>query len=119
MTCQKFQFGCGCFGTREGHQRYQCTTSNKVRIDPRNSALGKLYPPVEKAEMILRLLFEGKSVSSVSRLLDVHIATILKLLVKAGKKGRANHGAGHPPGPNAVTSNWMSCWRLWARIRNV
>ena len=45
-----------------------------------------MYLPIEKAEMILRLLLEGNSVSSVSRFLDVHIATILKLLVIAGEK---------------------------------
>jgi lambda repressor-like predicted transcriptional regulator len=45
-----------------------------------------MYLPVEKAELILKLLLEGNSVSSVSRLTDVHIATILKLLVKAGEK---------------------------------
>jgi hypothetical protein len=42
--------------------------------------------PIEKAEMILRMLLEGNSVSSVSRLTDVHIATILEVLVKAGEK---------------------------------
>jgi len=48
-----------------------------------------MYLPIEKAEAILRLLLEGNSVSSVSRFLDVHIATILKLLVKAGEKSEA------------------------------
>ena len=36
--------------------------------------------------MILRMLLEGNSVSSVSRLTEVHVSTILKLLVKAGEK---------------------------------
>jgi len=40
----------------------------------------------EKAELILKMLLEGNSGSSVARLLDVHTATILKLLVKAGEK---------------------------------
>jgi hypothetical protein len=45
-----------------------------------------MYLPIEKAETILKMLLEGNSVSSASRLTDVHIATILKLLVKAGEK---------------------------------
>jgi transposase-like protein len=45
-----------------------------------------MYLPVEKAEMVLRLLLEGNSVSSVERLTNVHHKTILKLLVLAGEK---------------------------------
>jgi IS1 family transposase len=45
-----------------------------------------MYLPIEKAEAILRLLLEGNSVSSVSRLTGAHIGTILRLLVKAGEK---------------------------------
>jgi hypothetical protein len=45
-----------------------------------------MYVPVEKAEMVLRLLLEGNSVSSVERATDVHHTTILKLLVLAGEK---------------------------------
>src|SRR5216684_4370810 len=45
-----------------------------------------MYLPVEKAELVLRLLLEGNSVSSVVRLTDVHQKTILKLLVVAGEK---------------------------------
>jgi IS1 family transposase len=45
-----------------------------------------MYLPVEKAEMVLRLLLEGNSVSSTVRLTDVHQKTVLKLLVLAGEK---------------------------------
>jgi IS1 family transposase len=45
-----------------------------------------MYLPMERAEMVLRLLLEGNSVSSVERAMDVHHATILKLLVLAGEK---------------------------------
>jgi len=45
-----------------------------------------MYLPVEKAEMVLKLLLEGCSVSSTERLTDVHHTTILKLLVLAGEK---------------------------------
>lgn len=45
-----------------------------------------MYLPLDKAEMVLRLLLEGNSVSSVERVTDVHHGTILKLLVLAGEK---------------------------------
>jgi IS1 family transposase len=45
-----------------------------------------MYLSVEKAEMVLKLLLEGNSVSSVERITDVHHTTILKLLVLAGEK---------------------------------
>jgi IS1 family transposase len=45
-----------------------------------------MYLPVEKAEMVLRLLLEGNSVSSVERVTEVHHTTILKLLVQVGEK---------------------------------
>src|SRR5580698_8523275 len=44
------------------------------------------YLPIEKAEMVLRLLLEGNSVSSVERATEVHHTTILKLLVQVGEK---------------------------------
>ena len=45
-----------------------------------------MYLPIEKAEMVLSLLLEGNSVSSVERITGIHHATILKLLVLAGEK---------------------------------
>jgi hypothetical protein len=45
-----------------------------------------MYLPIEKAEMILSLLLEGNSVSSIERITGVHHGTILKLLVLAGEK---------------------------------
>jgi IS1 family transposase len=57
-----------------------------VFTDARDATLDGMYLPVEKAEMVLKLLLEGNSVSSVERLTDVHHTTILKLLVLAGEK---------------------------------
>jgi IS1 family transposase len=45
-----------------------------------------MYLPIEKAELVLRLLLEGNSVSRVERSADVHHTTILRLLVLAGEK---------------------------------
>jgi transposase-like protein/IS1 family transposase len=87
MTCPTCQRECKRKGhDRKGNQRYQCHQCSKTFLEARAKPLGGMYLPIEKAELILRMLLEGNSVSSVSRLLDVHIATILKLLVKAGEK---------------------------------
>jgi IS1 family transposase len=45
-----------------------------------------MYIPVGKAELVLKMLLEGNSVSSVVRLTGVHQKTILKLLVLAGER---------------------------------
>src|SRR5258705_13639425 len=60
--------------------------SRRVFTDAREDHLDGMYLPIEKAEMVLRLILEGNSVSSVERLTDVHHTTILKLLVIAGEK---------------------------------
>jgi len=55
-----------------------------------------MYLPIEKAEMVLKLLLEGNSVSSVERITEVHHTTILKLLVLAGEKCERDHGRENP-----------------------
>ena len=86
MTCHNCRTDCRKFGKRGNRQRYQCTQCRKVFTDARDTTLDGMYLPVEKAEMVLKLLLEGNSVSSTERLTDVHHTTILKLLVLAGEK---------------------------------
>src|ERR1700736_4046727 len=86
MTCPCRRAEYPCFGKRNTRQRYQCRQCNKIFTDARDNTLDGMYLPVEKAEMVLRLLLEGNSVSSVVRLTDVHQKTILKLLILAGEK---------------------------------
>lgn len=86
MTCQACRTECRKFGKRKNRQRYQCTQCGKVFTDARDNTLDGMYLPVEKAEVILAMLLEGNSVSSVSRITGAHIGTILRLLVKAGEK---------------------------------
>jgi IS1 family transposase/transposase-like protein len=86
MTCHNCRTECRKFGKRQSRQRYQCTQCRKVFTDARDQTLDGMYLPVEKAEMVLRLLLEGNSVSSVERATEVHHTTILKLLVQAGEK---------------------------------
>jgi len=86
MTCHNCRAECRKFGKRNQRQRYQCQQCRKVFTDARDQTLDGMYLPVEKAEMVLRLLLEGNSVSSVGRITEVHHTTILKLLVLAGEK---------------------------------
>jgi transposase-like protein/IS1 family transposase len=86
MTCHNCRSECRKFGKRGNRQRYQCSQCSKVFTDARDKTLEGMYLSVEKAEMVLRLLLEGNSVSSTVRLTDVHQKTVLKLLVLAGEK---------------------------------
>lgn len=86
MTCHNCRIDCRKFGKRKNRQRYQCTQCRKVLTDARDNTLDGMYLPMEKAELVLRLLLEGNSVSSVERITEVHHGTILKLLVLAGEK---------------------------------
>jgi transposase-like protein len=87
MTCHNCRTECRKFGKhRNGLSRYQCRQCHKTFTEPQEKPLDGMYLPIEKAEMVLRMLLEGNSVSSVERLTEVHHTTILKLLVLAGEK---------------------------------
>jgi transposase-like protein/IS1 family transposase len=87
VTCHNCRTECKRKGRdRKGTQRYQCRQCSKTFLEPQEKPLDGMYLPIDKAEMVLRLLLEGNSVSSVARITDVHHTTILKLLVLAGEK---------------------------------
>jgi len=72
-----------------------------------------MYLPIEKAEMVLKLLLEGNSVSSVERLTEVHHTTILKLLVLAGEKCERVMAEK----VRNVSARDVECDELWAFIQ--
>lgn len=86
MTCHNCRSECRKFCKRQNRQFYQCNQCRKVFADARDVTLDGMYLPIEKAEMVLKLLLEGNSVSTVERVTDVHHTTILKLRVLAGEK---------------------------------
>jgi IS1 family transposase/transposase-like protein len=86
MTSHNCRAECRKFGKRQNRQRYQCQQCRKVFTDARDNALDGMYLPIEKAELVMKLLLEGNSVSTVERITEVHHTTILKLLVLAGEK---------------------------------
>jgi transposase-like protein/IS1 family transposase len=87
VTCHSCRIECKRKGRdRNGNQRYQCRQCSKTFLEPREKTLDGMYLPMDKTEMVLRLLLEGNSVSSTERLTGVHHGTILKLLVLAGER---------------------------------
>ena len=62
MTRHNCRIDCRKFGKRKNRQRYQCIQCRKVFTDARDQTLDGMYLPVEKAEMVLRLLLEGNSI---------------------------------------------------------
>ena len=87
MTCHSCRTVAQKHGKdRKGNQRFKCQQCSKTFLEPQEKPLDGMYLPIEKAELVLKLLLEGNSVSTVERITEVHHTTILKLLVLAGEK---------------------------------
>jgi transposase-like protein/IS1 family transposase len=87
MTCHNCQSQAVKIGKdRKGNQRYLCRACRKTFQEQQDKPLGGMYLPLEKAEMVLRLLVEGNSIRSIERITGVEKKTVLKLLVLAGEK---------------------------------
>ncbi len=69
---------------RNGSARLRCKVCGKTFTEPQEKPLGKMYVPVEQAKMVLRLLVEGSSLRSASRITGLDRETICKLLVTFG-----------------------------------
>ena len=66
--------------------------------------------PIEKRRLILNMLVEGSSMRSISRIADVSINTVSKLLVDAGQACIAIHDE-HVPG---VQASRVQCDEIWS-----
>ena len=87
MTCHNCKTECKRSGKhRNGLQRFKCSQCTKTFTEAHERPLDEMRLPMEKAEMILKMLCEGVSVRSIERLTDVHRDTILRLLVLAGQR---------------------------------
>ena len=87
VTCHSCRIECKRHGRdRKRTQRFKCRQCSKTFLEPQADHLDGMYLPMEKAEMVLSLLLEGNSVSSIERVTGVHHGTILKLLVLVGEK---------------------------------
>ena len=73
---------------RKGNQRYRCLVCGKTWTEPQDKPLGAMTVPVADAKTVLRLLVEGSSLRSASRITGLDRATICKLLVHFGTRCR-------------------------------
>ena len=70
---------------RNGNQRWRCKPCRRTFSEPRVKPLGDMRLPLDKAILCLKMLCEGSSIRSISRITGVHKATILRLLVYVGE----------------------------------
>jgi len=68
--------------------------------------------PLEKRVQILEMLCEGSSMRSISRVVDVSINTVTKLLIDAGQACEAFHDKT----VNAVKSKRVQCDEIWSFV---
>src|SRR6266480_804225 len=88
MTCHNCSSLCkkfGKFGPKR-IQRYRCKQCKRTFSDEQEKPLGRMLIPMDKAELVLRLLVEGNSIRSIQRITDVHQRTIIELMLLAGEK---------------------------------
>lgn len=71
--------------TASGTQRFRCDDCKKSFTPQKNSPLGVMRLPMDKAILVLNMLLEGSSIRSVSRITGVDKTTILALMVHVGE----------------------------------
>jgi transposase-like protein/IS1 family transposase len=87
MTCHSCRSQCKRSGKhRNGLQRFKCAQCKRTFTEPHERPLDEMRLPLDRAEMILKMLCEGVSIRSIERLTDTHRDTIMRLLVKAGER---------------------------------
>src|ERR1700733_14278572 len=88
MTCFKCKHeSCKKFGTygKRKVQRWRCQSCKATFSEP-IERLESHYIDLDTTARVLELMMEGTSVRAISRLTDLHIATILSLMVTAEEK---------------------------------
>src|ERR1043166_794382 len=87
MVCHNCKALARKFGkNRQGKQRFYCNTCRRAFIERTETLRDDLRPPLDKALQCLRMLLEGCSLRSVSRITGVHKQTIMDMLVIAGAR---------------------------------
>src|SRR5687767_13451253 len=87
MTCTECDVRCQRFGKhRNGLRRFRCPQCKKTYTETHERTLGEMYIPQGRVALALKMLLEGNSVASVSRITELDKHTILKALVLAGER---------------------------------
>ena len=83
-TCTSLakRFGKDC----KRNQRYRCKSCKRTFTESHEKPLSEMRLPMAKVLLCLKLLVEGNSIRSTSRIADVEKKTVLSLLKLAGRK---------------------------------
>ena len=93
MTCHNCRIECKRKGhDRKGNQRYQCRQCSKTFLEPQDEAPRRYVPAPRESRIGAPAPAGRQQRFECERLTEVHHTTILKLLVLAGEKARADHG---------------------------
>ena len=71
---------------KKGNQRYKCQRCKRRFQELRETLLGNMYLPEDKALLVLQLLVEGNSIRSIERITGCEKKTICTLLRIAGER---------------------------------
>ena len=118
MTCKDCDVLCQRFGKhRNGLRRFRCPQCKKTFTEPHKLTLGEMFISQDQMLMAVKLLVEGNSIASTSRITDLDKNTIMKLLVLAGEKCERLMGLKVMNVPvRDACGLWQNCWRKkWLR----
>jgi transposase-like protein len=65
---------------------FRCPKCRKTFTEPHRLTLDEMYLPMDKAELVVKLLIEGNSIRSTQRITGVDQNTMMKLLTLAGAR---------------------------------
>ena len=87
MTCADCNVRCQRFGKhRNGLRRFRCPKCKKTYTEAHRRTLDGMYVTQDGVVLALKMLLEGNSIASISRITDLDKHTILKALVLAGER---------------------------------
>ncbi|MEX0700988.1 MAG: hypothetical protein WD069_02725 [Planctomycetales bacterium] len=69
---------------RNGLQRFRCPECGKTFTEPHERPIGDMRLPLDRAELALRMLLEGNSIRSTSRITGIAPNTLCKLVAMVG-----------------------------------
>jgi transposase-like protein/IS1 family transposase len=97
---------------RKGNQRYRCQLCKQTFSAPQVKPIGDSRLPIDRAVMCLRLLLEGNSIRSTSRLTGTHKTSILDLVVLIGERCERFMRATH----RDLKVNDVQCDEIWGFV---
>ena len=91
MTCHNCRIDCQSHGKhRNGLRRFRCNACGKTYTEPHEKhTSAELYLNDPTGLLALRMICEGSSVRSASRITGLHHRTILQIVIAAGKRCEA------------------------------